>query len=123
MSTEGANALFITSGSRGNAIVIRAVGELDYDYAPLFRRELTELWRTGTDAGPAPSLILDLTGLTFCDSTGLAELLWTLHRSKETGTRLILAGVNRTLRHMLTTTGLLPFFELTASVEDALKER
>ncbi|MEV8634852.1 STAS domain-containing protein [Streptosporangium sp. NPDC051023] len=118
MSPESANALSISSGSRGNVVVIRAVGELDYDYAPMFRRELTELWGTG----PSPSLILDLTGLTFCDSTGLAELLWTLHRSRETGTHLVLAGVNRTLRQMLATTGLLQFFELSASVEEALED-
>lgn len=117
MSTEGAGALFISSGSHGNAVVVRATGELDYDYAPTFRRELTGFWSTA----PAPSaLVLDLTELTFCDSTGLAELLWMLHRSRETGTRLVLVGANRTLRHMLTTTGLLSFFELASSVEEAL---
>ncbi|GAA3107773.1 STAS domain-containing protein [Streptosporangium carneum] len=123
MSSESASALFLSSGSRGNAIVICAVGELDYDYAPMFRQELSELWGAGTGADPSPSIILDLTGLTFCDSTGLAELLWALHRSKETGTHLVLAGANRTLRHMLTTTGLLQFFELSSSVEEALEER
>ncbi|MEV7004873.1 STAS domain-containing protein [Streptosporangium sp. NPDC051022] len=120
MSSESTSALSISAGSRGNAIVVRAVGELDYDYAPMFRRELTELW--GTGAGGAPALVLDLTGLTFCDSTGLAELLWMLHRSRETGTHLVLAGANRTLRHMLATTGLLQFFELSATVEEALRE-
>ncbi|WP_433250752.1 STAS domain-containing protein [Streptosporangium sp. CA-135522] len=116
MSTEGAAALLISFGSLGTAVVIHAIGELDYDYAPVFRRELAHVW----DSGPAPQLILDLAGLTFCDSTGLAELLWTLRRSQETGTRLVLAGVGRTLRHMLTTTGLLRYFTMSASVEEAL---
>ncbi len=122
MSSESTSSLSILSGSGENAIVIRAVGELDYDYAPTFRRELTGFWNTGTGADPSPPLILDLTDLTFCDSTGLAELLWMLHRSRETGIPLILVGANRTLLQMLTTTGLLQFFTMSASVEEALKK-
>ncbi|WP_344914259.1 STAS domain-containing protein [Streptosporangium oxazolinicum] len=75
------------------------------------------------DASPAeaaPWLILDLEGLTFCDSTGLAELLWILRRSQETRTRLVVAGASRTLRHMMATTGLLAYFAMAASVEAAL---
>ncbi len=73
-----------------------------------------------TRAQAGPRLILDLEGLTFCDSTGLAELLWLLRRSQETRTRLVLAGVSRTLRHMMATTGLLAYFTMAASVEEAL---
>ncbi|WP_440082662.1 STAS domain-containing protein [Streptosporangium sp. LJ11] len=73
-----------------------------------------------TRAQAGPRLILDLAGLTFCDSTGLAELLWLLRRSQETRTRLVLAGVSRTLRHMMATTGLLAYFTMAASVEEAL---
>ncbi|MFI6506374.1 STAS domain-containing protein [Streptosporangium sp. NPDC050855] len=76
---------------------------------------------TTTPAAP-PCLILDLTGITFCDSTGLAELLWSLRRSQETGTRLVVAGASRTLRHMLATTGLLSYFTMADSVEEALRE-
>ncbi|GAA2885925.1 hypothetical protein GCM10010517_49570 [Streptosporangium fragile] len=185
MPAEGANALSISSGSRGAVIVVHASGELDYDYAPAFRRELTQIWGLGQDAAPPPPLrrsrygppnlpspgsavsplpplppgipspaeilplpettspaeilslpettspaeiltppwvILDLSGLTFCDSTGLAELLWTLRRSQEAGMHLVLAGANRTLCHMLATTGLLPYFTLATSVEEALEQ-
>ncbi|GAA2996544.1 STAS domain-containing protein [Streptosporangium longisporum] len=76
---------------------------------------------TTTPAAP-PCLVLDLTGITFCDSTGLAELLWNLRRSQETGTRLVVAGASRTLRHMLATTGLLAYFTMADSVEEALRE-
>ncbi|MEV4096593.1 STAS domain-containing protein [Streptosporangium saharense] len=151
MSPESTSALSVSSGSHGGATVIRAVGDLDYDYAPAFRQQLIELWATaptpdantahasdaargavtahptdtapGADTSIAAWLVIDLSGLTFCDSTGLAELLWVLQRSRETGTRLVLAGTNRTLRHMLTTTGLLSFFEMADSVEEALERR
>ncbi|MGJ6966210.1 STAS domain-containing protein [Streptosporangium sp. G11] len=76
----------------------------------------------GTRAEGAPWLILDLEGLTFCDSTGLAELLWILRRSQETRTRLVVTGASRTLRHMMAITGLLPYFAMAASVEEVLSE-
>ncbi|MFF4413146.1 STAS domain-containing protein [Streptosporangium sp. NPDC001559] len=119
MSPESTSALSVSSGSHGDAVVVRVVGDLDYDYAPVFRRQIADLWGTS----PVPCLVIDLSGLTFCDSTGLAELLWVLQRSREAKTRLVLAGANRTLRHMLAITGLLTFFELADSVEDALERR
>jgi len=148
MPPEGVNTLSISVGASGSAIVVRATGELDYDYAPVFRRELAQIWSTGADSPsplsaippPTPSpllpppfeispgtpaetmplLILDLGDLTFCDSTGLAELLWILRRSQETRTRLVVTGARRPLRQMLATTGLLTYFTMAASVEEAL---
>ncbi|WP_433371966.1 STAS domain-containing protein [Streptosporangium sp. CA-115845] len=142
MPPEGVNALSVSAGAYEGAIVVRAIGELDYVYAPVFRREFDRFWSTGTDDSPlslllenppspsplvpgtraeaTPLLILDLAGLTFCDSTGLAELLRILRQSQETRTRLVVTGANRTLRHMLATTGLLSHFTMAASVEEAL---
>lgn len=147
MPPEGVNTLSISVGAYESATVVRATGELDYDYAPVFRRELAQIWSTSADAPsplpaippPIPSplvpppfevslgtaetmplLILDLAGLTFCDSTGLAELLWTLRRSQETRTRLVVTGASQPLRQMLATTGLLIYFTMAASVEEAL---
>ena len=45
---------------------IRPVGELDLDTAPLLEREMTAARTAG-----AASVVLDLRGLTFMDSTGL----------------------------------------------------
>ena len=75
-----------------------------------------------TRAEVTPWLVLDLEGLTFCDSTGLAELLWILRRSQETRTRLVVAGASRALRHMMAITGLLTYFTMATSVEEALLE-
>ena len=75
-----------------------------------------------TRAASTPGLVLDLEGLTFCDSTGLAELLWILRRSQETRTRLVVAGASRALRHMMAITGLLTIFTMATSVEEALLE-
>ncbi|MFI6456138.1 STAS domain-containing protein [Streptosporangium amethystogenes] len=145
MPPEGVNALSVSAGAHEGAIVVRAIGELDYVCAPVFRREIDRFWSTDTDDSPlsppsllpegppspsplvpdtraeaVPLLILDLAGLTFCDSTGLAELLRMLRQSQEMRTRLVVTGASRTLLHMLATTGLLSYFTMAASVEEAL---
>ncbi|MGW6918986.1 STAS domain-containing protein [Kitasatospora sp. NPDC054939] len=52
------------------AVVGRVAGELDHDSAPELRRALT----AALHSGPV-GLLLDLSGVTFCDSAGLEVLL------------------------------------------------
>ncbi|GIH76755.1 anti-sigma factor antagonist [Planobispora longispora] len=108
----------VSSDVRGPALVVHADGELDYGHAPVFRSEMTRVWEAGT-----PSLVvINVTGLTFCDSAGVAELIWSLQRSRALGTRLILAGVHGTLERILAITGLRSAFEVSPTVEEAVQE-
>ena len=62
-------------------------GELDYHTAPRLRAGLDEVpLETGA------SLIIDLSGLTYCDSTGISILVGAYHRAKAAGTVLALAA-------------------------------
>ncbi|MET9065550.1 STAS domain-containing protein [Streptosporangium sandarakinum] len=118
MSSEGATTLLVSSDSYGAVIVIRVAGELDYDCVPVFQRELSRA--LDRDTGSPELLVLDLAGLTFCDSSGLSGLLWGMRRSREAGARMVLAGVSSALHHMLRITGLLPYFETAASAAEAM---
>ncbi|GGL54952.1 STAS domain-containing protein [Planomonospora parontospora] len=69
---------------------MRAAGELDLAAVPLLRAHLERVW----ELPGLPVLIMDVSELTFCDSTGLCELVRTLHRSRTCGTRLILTGLS-----------------------------
>ncbi|MFD8560753.1 anti-sigma factor antagonist [Streptosporangium canum] len=110
---------FTVSTSRhGTACVVQASGELDYGNAPVFRDETTKVW----EAEAPPTVVIDVTALTFCDSTGVAELIVSLRQSRALGTRLVLVGVHGTLERILTITGLRSAFELSPSVEEALQE-
>ncbi|GAA3114501.1 STAS domain-containing protein [Planomonospora alba] len=110
-------AVFTVSTHRhGTALVVRAGGELDYSHAPVLRGELARIWETG----PPATLVIDVTGLAFCDSAGIAELILALQRSRDLGTRLVLAGVHGVLERILALTGLRPAFEVSPSVEEAL---
>ncbi|WP_326822354.1 STAS domain-containing protein [Streptosporangium sp. NBC_01639] len=112
-------ALFTISTSLDDTVcVVQASGELDYGNAPVFRDEMTKVW----EAEALSVIVVDVTALTFCDSTGVSELIAILRQSRALGARLILAGVHGTLERILTITGLRSAFELSPSVGEALQE-
>lgn len=75
---------------------LRLTGELDYDSAPELIAAAAEL--RGDDA----PVLVDLTGVTLCDSSGLSALL-VVHRAAGT---IQLTGVSPQLQRMLDRTGL-----------------
>ena len=62
-----------------NVLVVH--GELDLSTAPMLCARLHAL----RDRGRAPDVVLDLTGLEFCDSTGLRALLGELREAEVCG--------------------------------------
>lgn len=62
--------LSISTASEGDHTVVALHGELDVSSSELVYREVADLRRVGIE-----SLVLDLRGLTFLDSTGLQVLL------------------------------------------------
>ena len=55
----------------GHALVVRVLGDLDIASAPALENSLRHVLKSG-----APSIVLDLTGVTFIDPTGLRVLQW-----------------------------------------------
>ncbi|MEO5878466.1 MAG: STAS domain-containing protein [Streptosporangiaceae bacterium] len=86
----------------GPNLIFELRGELDVVFAPGLRGQIIGVLR---DLKPE-RLILDLTHLTFLDSTGLGVLLWAHHRMSEQGGRLCLAAPGHLVRRVLHTTGL-----------------
>ncbi|MER7504545.1 STAS domain-containing protein [Nonomuraea pusilla] len=60
-------------------IPARAADELDYQFAGLLHCEVKDPWQ----AAPSSTLVVDLTGLTFCDSTGIGVLVLLLQQSRQ----------------------------------------
>ncbi|MFC4062760.1 STAS domain-containing protein [Planomonospora corallina] len=120
----GRSPVFTAStGLHDDAVIMRAVGELDLAAAPILREQMERIWALPEVA----VLILDLSELTFCDSTGLAVLVATSRRSRERGTRLMLAGVGGRLARLLAITGLSEAFtrypDVTAALQAAADRR
>ncbi|WP_030170376.1 STAS domain-containing protein [Spirillospora albida] len=89
-----------TASQDGNAVVT-ATGELDLYTAPRLQAALAGLLREQIDR-----IVVDLSGVEFCDSTGMNVLLAALKRLKERGGSLELAAPRPAVKRILQVTGL-----------------
>lgn len=107
---------------RGAAVVITAEGEADTVTAPVLRRELTAATEEISEAETEHKvLVLDATGVTFIDSTGLAELIRANQQceTKQIPLRLV---TSPELYRILELTGLIEIFAIVDSVDTALED-
>lgn len=103
--------LNVSSTSQGGHAVVTASGELDLYTAPRLQTALASLLRERVDR-----VVVDLSGIEFCDSTGMNVLLSAMKRLKEQGGTLELAAPRPAVRRILQVTGLDTVF----SVHDAV---
>ena len=95
-------SLALRSERDGDIHVVEIIGELDLDGAPRLEAELLHV-----EASDAPSIIIDLRGLEFIDSTGIRLLLMAAERCSESGRLSLLKGPRQVHR----------VFEITDLVE------
>jgi anti-sigma B factor antagonist len=102
----------LASGSNGGT-VLRILGELDISTADQLRRAVLPYLAAGG------RLVLDLSQVTFCDSTGLAVLVGFHKRLAAGGGGLDLYAPVRRVQHLLTITGLNRVFGVHATDEES----
>ena len=59
-----------------------------------------------------PKLTVDLSGVTYMDTSGLATLMETMRIARQQGTRLVLSGIQNQPRYLLQVTDLDHVFEI-----------
>ncbi len=91
------------------------IGEIDLYTAPGLQAEFTRLLQES----PATHVVIDMSGVEFCDSTGMNVLLSALKRLRERGGTLELAAPRPAVRKILQVTGLDSVF----TVHDAMPEK
>jgi len=83
-------------------------GDIDLATSPELRkallRELREL--------RMPRVVLNLKSVRYIDSSGVASLVEGLKASRDVGSRLVLFGLNRTVREVLQLSKLVKIFEI-----------
>ena len=97
--------------AEGGTVIVAAVGEVDAFTAPSLRSMLD----VQLEQVPA-ELVLDLSGIRFLGSAGLAVLFETQKAARDRGVALRLIATNRAVRRPLEVTGLIDLF--TVSGED-----
>lgn len=103
------------SRPRPGTVVLTASGEVDTLTAPRLDAALDELLRA-----PEPVLAVDLTGIAFLASSGLAVLIRAAHRAAATDRRLRLVTRGRPVLRPLRITGTDSLFDLHTDLDEAL---
>jgi len=98
----------------GAATVIAVSGELDIHTAP----DLTEVLRPAIAAGQP--VIVDLTDVTFMDSSGLSVFVTALKRAREAGTTLVLVVSEPRVMRVFSITGIDTLIDIHATLDSAL---
>jgi anti-sigma B factor antagonist len=92
----------VSSRAEGNRTVLTLSGEIDLYTAPRLQAELAAAL-----AGHEPAwIVVDMSGVEFCDSTGMNVLLAARQHARERGGDLALAAPRAPVRKILQVTGL-----------------
>jgi len=94
------------TNSDGEAVVCLG-GRVTVDSSPALRKQLLALLSRGS----LPTLIIDLSELSYIDCSGIATLIEALRIARQRHTNLQVRGVRDGPRHLLEVTGLLHLFE------------
>ena len=65
-------------------------------------------------------MLINLTGVEYVDSSGVAELVWAVQNAKTRGADLKLTGLSRRVTDLLTLTKVLPLFDVSESEATAI---
>jgi anti-anti-sigma factor len=109
--------LILSTERRGTSAVVAVDGEIDLGTAGQLRDHLTECIRDETR-----DIVLDLSAVTFMDSTGLQVLIATQRRLEPLGGRLRLVGLRSGVAKVLKVTGLDQTFPAYESVDAAIAD-
>ncbi|MFI7120784.1 STAS domain-containing protein [Amycolatopsis sp. NPDC049868] len=100
---EQAAPLVVTEAARSEeTITVEVVGDIDISSSPRLRAELFEMLADGPGAA-----VIDMTGVGFCDSSGLSVLVQLNRHCQDSGIDLSFAP-SKVVHRAIELTGLLP---------------
>ncbi len=106
--------LTLSARTSGSIAIAELGGELDISCSPALRDQLLGLLRRGSSC-----LVVDLSGVTYCDASGLAVLVSTRRRARLLGGSLRLAAVSPQVDQALRITGLDRHLDVFPTVQSA----
>lgn len=100
---------------QGPTAVITAKGEIGYPEAAPFRTAIKQAQDKKT-----PRVVIDLSGVNFMSTPGLATLVEALQTSKKTSTALVLCGLQDRVRAVFEIARLQTVFKIMPNIDAAL---
>lgn len=107
--------LDLSTRLHGDRAVVSVGGEVDLETASQLGDHALDALRD-----VSPHLVLDLSGVSFMDSTGLKVLITVRQRTDLAGGSFAVAGATRTVLRLLSLTGLDQAFPVYGSVDEGL---
>ena len=101
--------------SKGGLTVCHVDGEIDINSSPQIKKSFDKLISSKT-----PKIVINLTKVTYVDSSGLATLVEILKNMKSYGGRMRLAGMSSKIKSLFEITKLEKLFEIIADEESAI---
>jgi anti-anti-sigma factor len=111
----------MADSSRTDAHVVRVEGDFDSVSVPRIREAVDQALDRG-----CREVVLDLTAVTYIDSSALGFVVWADQRLHPVGGKLVLAGATADVARMLAVSGLIgvaPSVAMSASIDAALSGR
>ena len=102
----------------GPVLVARIEGEIDLASAAQVREPIEQAWASD---GGLRHLVLNVKGISFLDSTGIAVILGRYRTVSARGGKVIVAGANSRVKRMLELSGALRLLELADGEEEAVR--
>ncbi|HKT47205.1 MAG TPA: STAS domain-containing protein [Candidatus Acidoferrales bacterium] len=99
-----------------NTTILDVSGDIDLSSSPQVRKALLHELRENR----TPRVVMNLRGVRYIDSSGVASLVEGLKASRDTGSRLLLFGLSQSAREVLQLSRLLKIFEIFDNEEQAL---
>lgn len=100
-----------------STVEARLVGDVDLGNSPRLRSALLDIV-----AAKPRRVILDLSGVTYMDSSGMGTLVEFRRKVDPKGDVLVLAGLQPRVRSVMEITKLDHFFRIVDSIDEARKE-
>jgi anti-sigma B factor antagonist len=116
-SSDPPGAAASVTEAAGQRAVVEVSGELDMSTGPALERQLAALVNDGVT-----DVVLDLSRVSFIDSSGLSVLVVALKRLRSRGGALRLAGCQSPVQTVLDLTALSRVFFMYPSVDAALAD-
>jgi anti-sigma B factor antagonist len=98
-----------------DATILAPMGEIDLSCAPSFRNHISAV-----QARRPRRLIIDLAGVPYMDSSGVATLVEAMQNARRTGGKLILASMQEKVRSIFEIARLDMVFIIVSNADEAL---
>lgn len=112
----GADAAFnVKVENRGGTTILSPAGEIDLNASPLLRQELKRV-----QTARPPRLIVNLAGVPYMDSSGVATLVEAMQMARKNSTKLVLCCMQDKVRSIFEIARLDTVFTIVPDVDAAM---